>query len=299
MRYYKFNLNNLLKVVLLEKETLIPPRMHYTRYINEYIMYVVVNGSLKMSINGEPVTLRPQGIYIFKAGDFQMPLECSFCEYFYIHFKSDSVEELDITEEKYTEFLKEKIDKQFKIPYYSSQCYSLMHTYVRSENHISSKSLFDYILNILKNNVVHYDARVPEKRFEISAAVASIIFKLESFEKHSVDKSYEQVRKIVDYIEKNYAANFCGADIEKEFFLNFDYANRIFKKAMGCSIIKYRNTIRIQNAKALMRSTSMSLKEIATETGFENVYYFSRIFKKSAGSSPAEYRQKFLHEHKE
>ena len=63
---------------------------------------------------------------------------------------------------------------------------------------------------------------------------------------------------------------------------------------MGVSIIKYRNDVRIQRAKASMFTANKSLGEIATEVGFESVYYFSRVFKKNEGMSPLAYKKKVL-----
>ena len=107
-------------------------------------------------------------------------------------------------------------------------------------------------------------------------------------------KIYDTAREIAAYIERHYAEAITGEDIEEKFFLTFDHANRIFHKTMGCSIIKYRNIVRIQYAKAKMRATNMPVKEIAMEVGFENAHYFSRMFKKNEGLSPSEYKRKFL-----
>ena len=63
-----------------------------------------------------------------------------------------------------------------------------------------------------------------------------------------------------------------GERIAQEFYLNFDYANRIFRKITGCTIVRYRNSVRIQHAKAKMRAINAPVKEIAAELGFENVH---------------------------
>jgi len=36
---------------------------------------------------------------------------------------------------------------------------------------------------------------------------------------------------------------------------------------------------------------TLTLKEIATKTGFNNQYYLSRVFKKHTGLPPIEYRE--------
>lgn len=56
--FFEIDLNTVLKVALLGKETLIPPRMHYSRYISEYVLYVVINGSPELNINGKRDVLK-------------------------------------------------------------------------------------------------------------------------------------------------------------------------------------------------------------------------------------------------
>ena len=60
---------------------------------------------------------------------------------------------------------------------------------------------------------------------------------------------------------------------------------------MGCSIIKYRNRVRINEAKFRIAATDMNMSEIADFVGFGNVYYFSRIFKKIEGVAPSDYAE--------
>ena len=114
----------------------------------------------------------------------------------------------------------------------------------------------------------------------------------ESFDKGYIGKNgrvYDTVERIIDYIEMHFRENFDSSDIERNLLINFDYANRIFKKHTGYSIIKYRNQLRINTAKAMI--ADRPLEEIATEVGFGNRYYFSRCFKSFESISPDEYRQ--------
>ena len=65
-----------------------------------------------------------------------------------------------------------------------------------------------------------------------------------------------------------------------------------FKKWAGRSPVDYRNELRTTAAASLLRSTNLSISEVALRVGFEDPYYFSRVFKKNTGISPAAYRQK-------
>ena len=65
----------------------------------------------------------------------------------------------------------------------------------------------------------------------------------------------------------------------------------LFKKELGMSPIKYKNYLRMEQAKMLILSGECSQAEIAAMLGFENVYYFSRMFKSYVGESPSKYEK--------
>lgn len=301
MKCFNIDLNVILKIILLGKETLIPPRLHYCRYITEYVLYVVVKGNLNLNVNSRTIHLVAGDIYLFKRGDYQEPLESSFCEYYYIHFLSDQISETELEMLEYVNLHNQKLHQCMQTDSFSPKCYDYLNILIRQSNHISSADTLDNITNILQNNIMTTEYKTPEKRFYLSTAVASILLKLEYLDvnpsntvEQSLEKQIDIARKISSYIEHHYTEPISSEDIEHEFLLTFDYANRVFKKVMGCTIIKYRNAVRIQYAKAKMRATNMAIKEIALDIGFENIYYFSRTFKMVEGLSPSEYKRKFI-----
>lgn len=69
------------------------------------------------------------------------------------------------------------------------------------------------------------------------------------------------------------------------------YLYNLFVKHEGISPKKYLNEIRLQNAKALLKSTQHTVTEIAATVGFPDVLAFSRFFSKFTGISPTAYRK--------
>ena len=300
MRCFQIDLMQLLKITLLGKEALIPPRKHYSRRLNEYVLYAIVSGRLDLIVNGKMQTAEMGDICLFAEGDIQEPKESSFCEYYYIHFKAGNIQECDITEEKYRELLNKKYIQCMKADVFSTSCYDHMQVLIKGHTHIEDDAIFNEIKNILKNNILNSEHAIAERRFVTSASVMNILFKMETtclikheFKKKNNFREYEIAKKIAEYIGKNYCTPINGTDIEQKFYLSYDYANRVFNKMIGCSITKYRNNVRIQNAKMKLRTTNMSIKEIAISVGIDNTHYFSRLFKTIEGISPTEYRKKF------
>ena len=66
---------------------------------------------------------------------------------------------------------------------------------------------------------------------------------------------------------------------------------RIFRRYEKCSLTEYVHACRITEAKHLLNSTELSLREISERLGFSSEYYFNAFFKKHAGVTPGNYRK--------
>lgn len=64
----------------------------------------------------------------------------------------------------------------------------------------------------------------------------------------------------------------------------------LFKSRTGRSPIDFFIRLRMRRACELLRETSLSIKEIAAELGYDDPFYFSRIFKSVNQVAPREYR---------
>jgi len=67
---------------------------------------------------------------------------------------------------------------------------------------------------------------------------------------------------------------------------------RRFKIATGYTPIDYVQTIRIEEAKQMLESTSDAIDIIAQQTGYEDPTSFRRLFKRKTGVTPGRYRQR-------
>lgn len=66
-----------------------------------------------------------------------------------------------------------------------------------------------------------------------------------------------------------------------------------FKTVVGISPNQYLLNLRLAKVKELLVNTSLSISEIAYQTGFESASYLSKIFKKKNKISPKAYRETF------
>lgn len=68
---------------------------------------------------------------------------------------------------------------------------------------------------------------------------------------------------------------------------------RRFKTATGYTPIDYIQTLRIEEAKQMLESTSDAIDIIAQQTGYEDPTSFRRLFKRVTGVTPGRYRHRF------
>lgn len=294
MKYFKISLKEILKVELLDKGKMAPPAKHLTRYINQYILYALTKGQMKMKLNDEVLTLNPGDIYLFNKGDFQTSAGVAQCEYYYLHFALDDIELIEATEEEYFAEILKKRNACMNSNMYSTDCYDNFYVYIRQDNKIEDTQLYEHLIEILKSNRITVSSKYPENRLNISSNIQSFFMKLEAINEPEKEKSYYKSIEIARYIERHFKESISAETIERLFYINFDYANRIFEKNMNYSIIKYRNTVRMNHAKIKLATTNMLMSEIAAEVGFESEQYFSRIFKKYEGVTPTAYRKNQL-----
>ncbi len=66
---------------------------------------------------------------------------------------------------------------------------------------------------------------------------------------------------------------------------------RVFKQALGVAPYQYFLQIKIDAAKQLLASQSVTLSELAEQFAFSDVYHFSRTFKRIVGTSPTQWTQ--------
>lgn len=97
------------------------------------------------------------------------------------------------------------------------------------------------------------------------------------------------VEHAVDYIHYNYNRIRVN-DIANYIGITRSYLTHIFKKQLQVSPQKYLLTYRLEQSCRLLRSTNLSIQEIAEQVGYENPLTFSKIFKNTYGYSPRNYR---------
>lgn len=94
------------------------------------------------------------------------------------------------------------------------------------------------------------------------------------------------------FIAENYSDIHSVSNIAEAIHLNADYLTRLFKKETGKNICSYLMEYKLNIASNMLRTTNLSISDISTRVGIENISYFSKKFKEQFGVQPVTYRNK-------
>jgi AraC-like DNA-binding protein len=98
------------------------------------------------------------------------------------------------------------------------------------------------------------------------------------------------VRQTLYFIDFNLDAKINLSDLAEKYNVSVPYLSNLFKKEVGTTIIKYINKLRIERAKTLLNSSSLSIQDIAIHVGIYDHNYFTKVFKKEVGVAPTDFR---------
>lgn len=96
--------------------------------------------------------------------------------------------------------------------------------------------------------------------------------------------------EITKYINEHYA-EVTIRDLMERFHFNEDYYNRLLKEKTGMTYSEYVQNIRLEHSERLLRTTSLTIEEIADKIGYNNKGYFYKIFVDKYKMTPAKYRK--------
>ena len=95
--------------------------------------------------------------------------------------------------------------------------------------------------------------------------------------------------EIMNYIQANYI-DVTLDDLAEKFYLSKPYISKYIKEKSGMTFGELVKKIRMKKAKALLKSSNMTVENIALTVGYQNVEHFNRMFKKAYNMTPIQFR---------
>lgn len=139
-----------------------------------------------------------------------------------------------------------------------------------------------------------YQATVPGKEtlltsyFMILATTLSRLYTLPAKQKKP---SLLNIAKSVSYMESNFTEPLTLEEIAAISNLSPRHFSRLFASSYHTTPGNYILSLRMQHAGGLLKNTTLSIAQVAFQSGFNDSNYFSRQFRKFYNASPREYRE--------
>lgn len=102
------------------------------------------------------------------------------------------------------------------------------------------------------------------------------------------------IQYVIDYYQNNYSDPISLTTLANNIHASKQTLISKFRKELGITPNAFLIKVRLNQSKQLLTHSNMSVGEISSSCGFENMYYFSNTFKKHFGISPSNYRNKFV-----
>ncbi|MCA1042514.1 response regulator [Bacillus infantis] len=109
-------------------------------------------------------------------------------------------------------------------------------------------------------------------------------------DENKISHNDKLILDVKTYLKSNYSEPIVLDDLGRKFHKNAAYLCSLFSKAENQTIIEYITSVRMGEAKKLLRSTNYKVSQICTLVGYENQKYFNQVFKKNTGTTPGTYR---------
>ncbi|NLN62911.1 MAG: helix-turn-helix transcriptional regulator [Myxococcales bacterium] len=96
----------------------------------------------------------------------------------------------------------------------------------------------------------------------------------------------------LQYLRENFFEPLPLPEVARKAGFSVPVFTRVFKQATGMSYLTYLRTIRIEHAKKLLATTTLTLEQIGQSCGFHSQHHLIRSFKRVTGLTPGNYRKR-------
>lgn len=158
-----------------------------------------------------------------------------------------------------------------------------------NEKYLCFKELDAQSFESSLNEIMDLYVRANTNTLAIKREVYHLLEKLVilSQNEQRLQEGFHNLSPAIKYLEKNLSSNVSVSDLAKMCIMSNSYFYKQFKLYTGgLCLTDYRNKMRVEKAKELLKSSLYSISLIAQTLGFYDVSHFYRVFKKHTGETP-------------
>ena len=100
--------------------------------------------------------------------------------------------------------------------------------------------------------------------------------------------------EISDYLKSRVMDRVTVDDVCRRFNYGKSYLCETFAGAFGTTMMKYHTSLKIDEAKLLLREENLSVAAVAERLSYDSPEYFSKVFKATVGMTPSAFRNTLI-----
>ena len=162
---------------------------------------------------------------------------------------------------------------------------------------VSGYDDFSYCREALRLQITDYILK-PVNYEEFGNCIDNLkisLYKKRITQEKEPEKTEERtISSITRYLQEHLSEEISLAVLAEKFHLNPQYISQLFKSEIGVGFLTYLTNTRLEKAKKLLVSTSLSVAEIAEQCGYGDYRVFSKVFKKTEGITPSQFKRDFF-----
>ena len=240
----------------------------------------IVSGKGYYLFDDHKYELQPGDIYVINNQEYHMAYNTGDLHLIVIVFNEDLVWNGSQTDYMYLKAFFDRKENDFP--------------FLKAEMSVTSE-ISSFIMNMYKE----WKEKKPGYRILVKADLLKILGliyrhyeeteRFENLRSHPLGNHHSIIR-VVDHINAHYNESIRLKDMAGMVHMSENYFSGIFSETMQVPFSRYILQKRLKEACILLRTTEISVTDIALQTGFESISYFNKAFKKSYGMAPGAYR---------
>ena len=186
------------------------------------------------------------------------------------------------------------IGRKYVWPFVSSPAFDTVLIDGSRKWHDEAKKLLKQLVLVFNEKEFGYEMQVRGIVMELWALLIGDNLDKASSEVMLTPAERERLEMVLRYVKEHYAEKIKLSDLAAAASLSESECSRFIKRTLGFPPIVYVNRYRIVQSTTLLKSTTMSIAEIAQAVGFGTSSYYTERFKETMNCKPLEYRRRYL-----
>ncbi len=257
-----------------------PNRVCMCHWHEELEILLVTKGSLCFNVNGISVTVQEDNAIFINSRQlhYSFSKDGTNCEYQCLDFLPQLL------------CVNDELRNRFVLPLVNSQGIPFLILRKSIPEHRPLLAIIHRMGTVKKEQAVGYELQLMASLYGLWQGLYQLA-EGQIGEEVSTDSNVMIQKKMMDFIRTHYQEKLKVDDIAAAGGVCRTKCWQIFRKYLGQTPNDYLNSYRLEKGMQLLKSTRLSITEIADECGFSSASYFTELFTRQKGCPPSKFRR--------